>query len=313
MTGLSLEQRLHAVEIQHPRFADILSILQRRIDGAARGDAPMISWIVGPSRVGKTQLIRALKRLYPQITSQGHRRVPVAFADSATSTTIKLLPMVVLKALDAPFRLSNITAGKLTESMYTQLKLAQTSHIVFDEASQMVEPGARLLPFAAGEWFKQTVNIANVSQVLFGVPRLERLFEANVQLRMRAYTRIDWLPYDAMMDADRVAYQTAVNTFLQVFRQAGWDFEPSVDEITGNCYLHAPGLIGRLSDLMRVLARQIESTSPRRLRFADFSQAAASLESCGHPDIPAFKSASCTMADLSRAYRHVLHANGMAK
>lgn len=312
MAPRTLEQRVAAVEIQHPRFVEILATLRERIDGVLlRGETPMVSWVIGPSRVGKTQIVRALARTYPPVLLPGGRTVPVAIAAPPTSTTTQLLPLGVLKALDAPYRLTNTTAGKLTSAMYDQLKLAQTRAIVFDEASQIVEPGSRIVPFAASEWFKQTANIAQVSQVLLGVARLARLIDANVQLKMRSHKRIDWLPYDVTQAADRDAYLTAVNTFLEVFREAGWTVDPPLEVITSNCYLHAPGLVGALSDLMKALARRLASQSPRSLGLDDFAGAANSLESCGLADMPAFTGKPVSLVDMNRAYRHLLSNNGL--
>jgi hypothetical protein len=195
--------------------------------------------------------------------------------------------------------------------MHTQLNVAGTKGIVFDEASQLVEPGTRVEPFAASEWFKQTDNKTGIAQVLIGVPRLTRLMDVNVQLRMRSYKKIVWRPYDASVATDRENYMASVNTFLGIFVRAGWTFAPPLEAISANCYLQAPGLVGALSDLLKELAGQLDGEQPREITLGDFRAAASELESSGHPDHLAFVKENVTLVELTRAYQHTLTANAM--
>lgn len=307
----SLKQAVSDCEILHPRFEEMLDIVTSRIDDALRGDLPPITWVVGPSRAGKSQLCRAIAKRYPSSVVEGRRSIPVAMIASPTSTTTVLLPTGVLNALGVSIPKSKKTAGDRTTFMYEQLALAGTKVLAFDEASQIVELGSKIDPFSASEWFKQNHNEAHVAQLLFGVARLERLFHANPQLRLRAFKKIVWKPYDISVDQERKVYITAVNTFLKLFTQAGWTLKASLETIAANCYLHAPGVIGGLSDLMKQLARQLDKQTPRALALEDFRAAADVLESIGHPNHPAFVKESVSMVELNLAYTYCLSANEM--
>ncbi|MFX6040302.1 TniB family NTP-binding protein, partial [Acinetobacter baumannii] len=81
--------------------------------------------------------------------------------------------------------------------MVTQLRLAGTRVVVFDEISHLVDEGSRVPPRASSDWLKTLTDKLNMTLILFGIPRLERLFSANEQLRRRACPARSFLPYDA--------------------------------------------------------------------------------------------------------------------
>ena len=303
---MSLEAAVAACEVRHTRFLEILDLISNRIEETLRGGSPTITSVVGPSRIGKTQLSQAIAGKFPRITVGGIRQVPVVVANSPTSTTIPLLPMAVLNALGVPYRKANATAGKLSEHMYAQLAMAGSKAVVYDEASQLVDRGTRVLPFAASEWIKETLNKSGVSQVLIGVFKLRRLFEANDQLRLRAYKEIVWRPYDASVQSERESYQMTLDTFLNVFHRSGWTIAMPLPVIASNCYLHAPGLVGALSDLLKELARQLRRRQPGDITFQDFKAAASVLESAGHPNHPAFAKLEVSTVEMHQAYMHAL-------
>lgn len=311
MSTPSLESALKRVHVDHPRFKDLSALLKDRLDDAISGEDTKITWIIGPSHVGKSQLAQCIANAYAPAVHSVKKHIPVLFAPAKTATTTRLLPIAVLKALRAPYRETNQSAGVLTEHMFTQLRLAGCKGVLFDEVSQVVEPGSRVVPFEASEWFKELDNERAFAQVLLGVPRLNRLFEANHQLRNRSYKKIVWLPYDVSKQADLETYAGVVNTFLEEFRKAGWKFIPAFEVIVANCYLFAPGLVGHLSDLMRQLAKGLRGQEPGTIGMHHFFAAANLLEACGDPQYPAFSSEVVKMSQLTAAYRHVLVSNGL--
>ena len=59
-------------------------------------------------------------------------------------------PASVLMALQVPIPRLGLTSGVMFNRMVDQLRLAQTRVIIFEEASHLVEAGARVPPRAAG-------------------------------------------------------------------------------------------------------------------------------------------------------------------
>lgn len=60
--------------------------------------------------------------------------------------------------------------------------------------------------------------------LMFGVPRLERLFASNEQLRTRASTRREFRPYDARNPQEFRDFAVCVNTYAQLFQKHGYPY-----------------------------------------------------------------------------------------
>jgi hypothetical protein len=157
-------------------FVAHLSVLKRRIDDALAGFAPKIVRVPGPSGVGKSSLIATLSRDYPESRKDGRRHVPVLVVEVPQSATAKLLPKSVLRALGIQVP-GSMTAGAMFDLMVTQLRLADTRVVIFDEISHLVDEGSRVPPRAASDWLKTLADTLDMTLILFGIPRLERLFQ----------------------------------------------------------------------------------------------------------------------------------------
>jgi hypothetical protein len=309
----TLQQAIQTCEIEHPSFKEMLQKVCERIDSALDGGTPRVSSVIGPSRIGKSRLILALRRKYPMTLAGGKRRVPFACAEVDSSTTPKELPLVVLEGLGGPVPRTRQSLKTLTEFMYSQIELADCKVMAYDEASHVVSPGARVEPYAAAQWFKQTQTKAAITQLFFGVPRLNRLWDADSQFRLRCYVPLVWRPYDPVDPKEREAFTTVVNTFLALFRGAGWTFADGLQVLASNCYLHAAGQIGSLSDLMMELARRLEGHPFRAIALTDFAEASRSLERPGSQSYSPFQSQNVPIVHLNEVYRRWLEENGIPR
>lgn len=306
-----LRKRIEECELPHAAFAEHLTALRCRADDAMEGFAPRLECVVGPSRVGKTMLINSLLREYPETRANGVRRVPMLRVPVSPSISPMLLPMSVLKALGVPLPQRGITSGVMFNRMADQLVLAGTRVTLFEEASHLVEPGARLPPRAAGDWLKSFVDTLSMTVVLIGVPRLERLFESNEQLRLRASARREFRPYNIRIDAEKKEFANCVLTYSERFRTSGWPIDISLRLLVEHCYLLTGGLVGVLSRFMQDLAASMSRQSPRTLTLEDCVATARAMESAGHPNCPAFSRDTVTAMELNQAHAHVLDINGM--
>lgn len=196
--------------------------------------------------------------------------------------------------------------------MLDQLKLAQTRVLIFEEASHLVELGARVPPRAAGDWFKSVADTLNMTLILFGVPRLERLFDSNEQFRLRASSRREFRPYDLRQVEEMQAFATCVHTYAELFRKSGWPLALPLSELVAQCGLLSGGLIGVVSRFMQELASQLAKAHPRTLSWADCQRAAQAVESAGHPDFSPFKREFVNLIELHQAHVNVLETNGMS-
>lgn len=307
---------IETCELPHPLFLEHYRPLRQRIEDAIDGAASRIERVEGPSRVGKSMLINALKRDFPETKIDGRRYVPVLVLSLPTPISPKLLPASVLSALGVPVQRSN-TSGAMFNRMVEQLRLAGVRGVLVDEASHLVEIGARVPPRAAGDWFKTLADILNLTVILFGVPRLERLFEHNEQLRMRASAVRRVMPYDSRIPRNMQAFHSCVVTYAQLFRKSGFPFGVPEEALTYQCYLLSGGLVGVLSRFMQELASQMAYEQPRTLAFADCVAAASAIESVDRSPFLAFSSPEALLADvppvaLHQSYLQVMHDNDWA-
>jgi hypothetical protein len=152
---------------------------------------------------------------------------------------------------------------------------------------------------------------------MFGVPRLERLFECNEQLRTRASARRLFLPYDSRIPENMKAFHTCVATYSKLYLESGYPIDLPMPALTYQCYLLTGGLIGVLSRFMQELASQMAYESPRPLTFADCQAAANSIEAAGSRHFRAFANQEATQTDvppaaLHQAFVQVMNDNDLA-
>lgn len=297
-----LRLAVESCELQHALFAEHLKPLMQRVEEAMEGGASRTERVLGPSRVGKSMLINALKRPFGETKVENRRRIPLLVVPVPTPVSPALLPLSVLNALGTPV-VARTTTGTLGYRMLDQLRLAGTRVIIFDEASHLVEPGARVPPRAAGDWFK-ALQDANITLLLMGVPRLERLFEHNEQLRMRSSAARFFLPYDSRRPEHMRAFHACVSSYANLFRDNGYPIELPASALTYQCYLLSGGLVGVLSRFMQELASQMAYEAPRTLTFADCQAAAHAIEAAGPAHLRAFASPDAVLADVAPPVLH---------
>lgn len=295
---------IESCEIPHAEFANHYLALKRRIDDALAGHPAASEWVIGPSRVGKSMLINNLARDYPELKVDGVRRIPVLVVPVPSPVSPKEMPKSVLAALGMPTVRGN--SGDLFAKMEKLLRLAGTKVILFEEASHIVEVGAKMPPRAAGDWFKQLIDRVGLTVILFGVPHLEKLYQSNEQLRKRSQARREFRPYDCMDPAQYKSFGACVRTYADEFEKAGLRFGLPIPQLVKHCYLLSGGLVGVVSAFMNRLAYDLEPKGARPVTFEDCAHALRSIEAAGHPDHPAFTRTEVTHPELEQAHISVL-------
>lgn len=308
-----LRRDIETCELQHHMFVEHLSALKQRVNDAISGFAPKIVSVPGPSGVGKSSLIATLTRDYPEARIDGRRHVPVLVVNVPQAATAKLLPKSVLRALGIQVR-GSMTAGAMFDMMVMQLRLASTRVVIFDEISHLVDEGSRVPPRAASDWLKTLTDTLGMTLILFGIPRLERLFKANEQLRRRACPARNFLPYDASDATEMKEYISCVRNYARLFEAAGYPIDVSTRVLTQQSYLLTGGLVGVLADFMRELACVMANEAPRTITYADCQKAIEYVSHAGSPHQLAFQDsgiddAGVAPAALKQAYVHVLTSN----
>jgi hypothetical protein len=299
------------VELHHVAFEPPFRYLKRRVDDALAGYGYRIERLIGPSRVGKSMLFKALARLYPALKIDGRREVSVLHVQLKNFVSPLALPTTVLKALGVAVPRGRYNGEELLTLMQDQLRLARTRVMLFEEASHVVERGSRVDPHDAADWFKGVAESLNVTLLMEGVPRLELLFECNEQLRLRASRRLEFWPYDIRNPSERSAFAACVKTYADLFASHGWPVEVPLEALVPNCYLLSGGRVGVLAKFMQELAATVDGSEARPLTWKDLGEAADIIEGAGHPDHRAFARSEVTEVELAAAYGYAINDSDM--
>lgn len=310
--AMQLRRKVETCELQHVEFMTHYAGLKRRIDDTLAELSPRIEWLVGPSRVGKSMVLKALSRAYPAERVNGRRQVPVLFVPILPAISPKLLPISVLSALEVPLPQRGLASGVMVNRMADQLRLAGTRVLMFEEASHLVEPSSKVPLRAAGDWMKSVHDELNISIFVSGIPLLRKLLEANEQLRLRSSAPREFRPYRWQDDTERRAFATCVLTYERLFAEAGWPIAMSREQLIGHCYLLSGGLIGVLARFMEELAANATDIAQRPLCMLDCRNAFKAIESANHPHHLPFINESITPIELDQVHGYVLETYGMS-
>jgi len=305
-SAAELRRSIETCRLYHAIYDEHFQWFKARIDDALDGFSPRVEGLIGPSRAGKSMVLDALEQEYPPTRVDGVRSVPVLKVKLPPSITPKLFPAELLKALKVPIPARVRTSGELLGRVREQFQLAGTRVLLLDEASHFVEPGSRVPPRAAGDMLKALSDEANLSIIATGIPHLQRLFQSNEQLRLRASVRRVFPPYDFSNAAHSKAFAGCVRTYADLFKEHGWPLDVSFIVLVKQCYFHCGGLIGVLSAFMRELSIRKRGEEPRPLTLEDCRVAAERTEGTAHPLHKPFESEEVSAVELNQAYGHVL-------
>jgi hypothetical protein len=304
-----LRDLIESCELRHHAFVEHELALARRLEDAMAGRPPASEWVIGPSRVGKSMLINTLARRYPETRIAGVRNLPLVVVPVPSPVTPKEMPRSVLSAMGVPSARGN--SGDLFDRMKRVIEIAETKAMLFEEASHIVEIGTRLPPRAAGDWFKSLMDRLGITIILFGVPRLEKLYNSNEQLRRRSQARRQFRPYDYMDAEERKHFAMCVRTYVDMFSTVGYRFAVDFEVLVRHCYLLTGGLIGVLSAFMNRLAFDFELQGPAVISFEACAFSLSKIEAAGHPGCPAFVRHEVTPVELNQAYAFIMRDAGL--
>jgi hypothetical protein len=309
----ALRRELESCELHHAHYTQQYNYLKGCIDDALQGFAPTLSWIVGPSRVGKSMLLDSMARLYPERVVDGVRQVDLLVVKLLPGISPLKLPTAVLEALRVPAQRNTTKDKSLDRRVRDQLRLADVKFTIFDEVSHIVEPGSKMPPRAAGDWFKSLMEDWPMSMNMTGVPRLEKLFASNEQLRYRAEARREFRPYNFNIPAERVAFASCVKTYITLFQKHGVVIDVPLDAMVKHCYLLGGGLIGLVSKFFIRLSRDaLNGAADGKLNFIDCKSAADGIEQAGHPSCFGFERLDVSDVELNQSHAYVLESNLMS-
>ncbi|UUZ46663.1 TniB family NTP-binding protein [Massilia sp. B-10] len=271
--GREIRMSIKDMCFEHPTFVEVKEPVVQRIHDTMDGLKPCFLMVLGTSRCGKTEVMKAIASQFESERIGGRKSIPFLVVNVRTGSGVQALDEAVIAALGVRTKIRGESA--IRTFMHEQLALANVRVIWFDEASHLVERGANITPEKAADWFKELYdNKLQIGIVLSGIPSLKRLLKDNPQLANRTTKPVYFLPYRYDDPDHRQAFADSVALFQSLFEERGCTFSIDQNTMVRHCYAISAGQIGVLSDFFDELARLI--TAPTKITFELCEQASSS-------------------------------------
>jgi hypothetical protein len=243
--------------ISHPHLQEALETIIQAIcppgEGASVRRLGTMVLVIGPSRVGKTTLIRLLEERLLIVSKDwmvsNPSFIPFASILAAGPGTSRFewaeYYRAVLRALHDPFvdgKVAHMRARELREAMETALCERKPLAVIVDEAHHLAEAarGSRLQ--SQLNHLKHFENATGVSHILVGTYEMRPFRKVNAQLACRSVD-VHFPRYDAAIDADAQVFQSVV---WALQRQLPVEKEPLLVDHWEFLYARSIGCIGLL-------------------------------------------------------------------
>ncbi len=283
----------HQCLIEHPRLLEALEATVQTIcppgGGMSTRRTGTMVLLIGPSRVGKTTLIRLLEaRLLARAKAQMERDpgfIPFASMTVAGPASSRFdwqtYYKAVLRGLQDPFvdgRVARIPTRELREAMETALLHRKPIAVIVDEAHHLAKASSGRHLQDQLDHVKHFENVSGVSHVLVGTYEMRPFRKVNAQLACRGID-VHFPRYDAAKEEDCHMF-TSVLWALQ--RQLPVEEEPPLLEDWEFLYARSIGCIGLLKmhlnrALNVALAEGARTVTQSHLRQTALSEARVEL------------------------------------
>jgi len=268
--------------ISHPRLQEALETIIQTVcspgEGASMRRPGTMVLVIGPSRVGKTTLIRLLEeRLLAknkELMQASPSFIPFASILAAGPGTNRFewaeYYRAVLRAFHDPFvdgKVARIRSRELREAMETALCERKPLAIIVDEAHHLAEAarGSRLQ--SQLNHLKHFENATGVSHILVGTYEMRPFRRVNAQLACRSVD-VHFPRYDAANEEEAQVFRSVL---WAMQRQLPVEQEPSLVDHWEFLYARSIGCIGLLKmhlnrALNLALAEQARTVTLTHLR-----------------------------------------------
>lgn len=250
MQNLSIYSNLLSrVRIPHPAYDLGMSELQECYDSVGQTDFPQCLHLIGPSRAGKTCVVKEFLKKYPSVRKDDGVYMPIVYAEIPPTGTIVGVMENLLYALGDPHWSRGAISNKLAR-VKEGLQKCGCRMVVLDELQHLADKGQNLRLKHTRDWLKAMVASSEWALVVCGLDTSRVVITQDKQLKCR---------FDAPIEIPRFEWTDDVlySQFLGVlggFQDglAPFSFPDMQDETVAlRFYLASGGLIGLLVKLLQ--------------------------------------------------------------
>jgi hypothetical protein len=255
--------------IVHQQFDQALERANQVIRRALGGESLMLP-ILGPTRVGKSQLVEELVAAYPSVMVEGVRRQPLVRVKVLGRPTRRSLSESVMMALKAR-RYGRASADELMSRVCDLLRIVGTRVLLFEEMQQFVEGMSSKATREAADWLKIIAEELGISLILVGLPITTEMFQRNEQLRDRVERVQEIRPYNWNDPQEQAEFRQTLNALLEAYTEANWSIPVAQDSdflarVYGSC-------LGRVGMLIKLFTAMEHSTRKQVIDYAVLKKA----------------------------------------
>lgn len=265
------KRKLKISFIPHDLFDRTLTTIIERIKIFLDGDTVPCLHIAGPSRVGKSTMIKKIDSLYPRVKDARTVRlrngiiarcdyIPVLHFDMPSSPSLTAVLKAMLKALGDPYYFRG-SVEELIARIKSYIKACGTVAVLIDDTQRVVDLNGMVVRQSVGFFLQELHDNHNIFIVLFGLGRARFLFDQDTQIQNRFDSPIRFDPYrwDKEMVGETLEFLGIVKAYRKAMKLEWEDRLRLEDPQIGIRFFYATqGLIGLLRKLFEAVLRVLE-------------------------------------------------------
>ena len=257
---------LRTCYIAHPAAvaaANRIELLHQRRGIGAEAESVAL---VGPSRSGKTSLLKRHIAHHPADLTADVQRRPVLYVSVPALCTLKNLAAVMLAQLGDRYP-SRGTFGSLVHRVESHLEGQSVEMVIFDEFQHLIDRKSQRIQYEAADWIKTMLNNPQRPVVLAGLPEALDVLRANVQQDLRTSEILRLAGLSWKDQGDRTVFRSILDAFDKGLVRAGAMSRKSglaSAEASKRIHLATRGLVGSIVRLLTAAAiRAVEDRASR--------------------------------------------------
>lgn len=238
------------LRVSHARYEAAFSEIVDAIN--LSGDQGACVPLLGPTRVGKTDLLQAVCKQFATLRSGPGYILPTldfiqgSIRPKPNDAEIYASILRALEARVAP----NTKLSVLQDRVLNLLSQRDVRIIALDECSHCAEPGANLTRRAASDHIKTVIDQSGLIMILSGLPKFQRLIDENEQLSARSMASVNLLPYRWSDQEDREEFASVTYSIFDFLEDSGLTLEFDPLDMTRRLFAASGGRVGLVVELV---------------------------------------------------------------